>query len=195
MANTTKIARCAWASGSKTTPLMMTYHDLEWGHPLKDNDSLLFELLTLEIFQAGLSWEIVLKKRHHLKKAFWSFDLESVAKMGDDDVYRLCQNADIIRNKQKILATIHNAKVIQQIQTSYGSFSNYIWHFTENQVIDHNIQIPAEVPSKDALSEYISKAMKKIGFKFTGPVVIYAYLQSIGIINDHESNCTFKYHN
>lgn len=189
-----QVTRCQWVANYKPSSTMTAYHDVEWGHPLRDNDQLLFELLTLEIFQAGLSWEISLNKRPGLKRAFNDFDIEAVSQMTADDEETLKNNSEIIRNRLKIAATINNARAIQQVQTEFGSFSDYMWHFTQEQVIDHHITDIGLIPPQNKLSQLVAKDMKKRGFKFAGPVTIYSYLQGMGVINDHEQNCDFKYH-
>lgn len=192
--NMTNIKRCQWVAKYQDTDIMVSYHDQEWGHPLRDDDRLLFELLTLEIFQAGLSWEISLKKRPGLKLAFYDFDIENVSHMTESDAQKLKENPNIIRNSLKIAATISNANAIKNVKDDFGSFSNYMWHFTDNQVIDHQVVAYQDVVSQNELSQIISKDMKKRGFKFTGPVTIYSYLQGMGVINDHEMTCDWKYH-
>ena len=186
------IKRCEWVSHYSATDMMTKYHDTEWGKPLRDNDVKLFELLTLEIFQAGLSWEISLKKRSGLNEAFFHFDVDRVASMTEADVLRLKQDENIIRNGLKIAATINNARIIQHLQATFGSLSEYLWHFTDNQTINHHITRSSEIVAQNALSQQVAKDMKKQGFKFAGPVTIYSYLQAMGVINDHESTCAFN---
>lgn len=176
--------RCSWAKSS----LMMNYHDNYWGIPCHD-DQQLFELLTLETFQAGLSWEIVLKKQTAFEEAFDSFNIASVAHFSSQDVEHFLQNKQIIRNRQKINAMIHNAKVIQNLPCS---FDHYLWQFTNNITIKNHYQTYADIPTKTPLSIKISQQMKKDGFKFTGPVVIQSFIEAAGLVNDHEINC-FKY--
>ncbi|ADG40903.1 MULTISPECIES: DNA-3-methyladenine glycosylase I [Leuconostoc] len=190
----TNVKRCQWVSKYRETDIMVAYHDQEWGHPLRDDDRLLFELLTLEIFQAGLSWEISLKKRPGLKSVFYDFNIEKVSHMGESEVQKLKENPNIIRNRMKISATITNANAIQNVKNEFGSFSKYMWHFTDNRVIDHHVVAYQDVVNQNELSQTISKDMKKRGFKFTGPVTIYSYLQAMGVINDHEMTCNWKYH-
>ncbi len=173
---------------------MTKYHDQEWGRPLRDDDRSLFELLTLEVFQAGLSWEISLRKRPGMKLAFHDFDVLQVSQMTEKEALDLKTNPNIIRNGLKILATINNARAIKRVQDEFNSFSNYIWQFTNNKIIDNQVITNQDVPAQNALSQTIAKDMKKRGFKFLGPVTIYSYLQGIGIINDHEKTCSFKYH-
>ncbi|WP_294975242.1 DNA-3-methyladenine glycosylase I [uncultured Leuconostoc sp.] len=189
---TKKIVRCQWVAKYEVANDMTKYHDQEWGRPLRDDDRSLFELLTLEVFQAGLSWEISLRKRPGMKLAFHDFDVLQVSQMTEKEALDLKTNPNIIRNGLKILATINNARAIKRVQDEFNSFSNYIWHFTKNKIIDNQITTNQDVPAQNALSQVIAKDMKKRGFNFTGPVTIYSYLQGIGIINDHEENCSFK---
>jgi len=178
--------RCSWLD--ETSEIYVKYHDNEWGVP-KYEDRELFELLVLESFQAGLSWLTVLKKREAFRNAFDDFDVEKVASYDQAKVEELLQNKDIIRSRGKINAAILNAKVFINIQNEYGSFSNYIWGFTNGEIIknkDDNFQVSTP------LSDKISKDLKKRGMKYVGTVIVYSYLQSVGIVNDHELKC-FKY--
>lgn len=186
-----QLKRCLWAEG-KASQLMKNYHDCEWGRPIRGNDNLLFELLTLELFQAGLSWEISLRKRKALKEAFCQFNINLVSSMTLEDIEKLMLNRDIIQNRMKIKATINNAKIIQKIKASHITFSDYMWKFTKYEIINHTIKSPSDVPTQTRLSQEISKQMKALGFQFVGPVIIYSYLQAIGVINDHEMTCSFK---
>lgn len=177
--------RCKWVN--LKNPLYIKYHDSEWGVPHYD-DGYMFEFLVLESFQAGLSWECVLNKREAFKKAFDNFDYNKISNYDEQKVQELCRDDGIIKNKLKINATISNAKIFIQIQKEFGSFSNYIWSFTNNKVIkniDDNFQTTSE------LSDNVSKDLKKRGMKFVGSTIIYSYLQAIGIINDHELSCEF----
>lgn len=178
--------RCFWVD--EKSEIYVKYHDEEWGEP-KYNDRDLFELLILESFQAGLSWITVLKKREAFRIAYDNFDVEKVAKYNEDKVNELLNNQNIIRSKNKILSSINNAKIFIKIQKEYGSFSNYIWGFTNNKIIKNTQNyIPVSTP----LSDKISKDLKSRGMKYVGTVIIYSYLQAIGIVNDHEKGC-FKY--
>ena len=172
--------RCKWVN--LDNKLYVDYHDTEWGIP-KYDDKYLFELLILEMFQAGLSWECVLNKRYNFRMAFDNFDYEKISNYDEDKFNELLNNKGIIRNKLKIKASINNAKVFINIINEYGSFSNYIWGFTNNEIIYNCIVTHNE------LSDKISKDVKKRGMKFVGTTIIYSYLQAIGIINDHEKNC------
>lgn len=178
--------RCCWVD--EKSELYKKYHDEEWGVP-KYDDRDLFELLVLESFQAGLSWITVLKKREAFRKAYDNFDVQKVALYGKKKIQELLENKDIIRSKSKIEASILNAKIFIQIQEEFGSFSNYIWGFTGNKVIKNTTgKILASTP----LSDKISKDLKTRGMKYVGTIIIYSYLQAIGIVDDHEKNC-FKY--
>ena len=178
--------RCSWVN--ENSEIYVKYHDEEWGDP-KHNDRDLFELLILESFQAGLSWLTVLKKREAFKKAYDNFDVKKVANYDDKKINELLNNKDIIRSKNKILASNNNAKIFIQIQKEYGSFSKYIWGFTHNKVI---INKKDSIPVSTPLSDEISKDLKKRGMKFVGSIILYSYLQAAGIVNDHEKKC-FKY--
>ena len=153
------------------------------------NDRDLFELLILEGFQAGLSWITVLKKREAFRKAFDNFDVTKVSEYDEEKINALLENKDIIRSRGKITAAINNAKIFIEIQKEFGSFSNYIWGFTDNKVIKNTT---GEIPVKTELSDMVSKDLKKRGMKYTGSVIIYSYLQAVGVVNDHDINC-YKY--
>ncbi len=178
--------RCFWVD--EKSEIYTKYHDEEWGVP-KHDDRDLFELLILEGFQAGLAWITVLKKREAFRKAFDNFDVKKVSEYNEAKVNELMQNPEIIRSKNKIEAAINNAKIFMRIQKEFGSFSNYIWGFTDNKVIKNTND---EFQVKTELSDNISKDLKKRGMKYTGSVIIYSYLQAIGVVNDHETTC-FKY--
>lgn len=178
--------RCFWVD--EKSEIYTKYHDEEWGVP-KYDDRDLFELLILEGFQAGLAWITVLKKREAFRKVFDNFDVEKVSQYNDKKINELLENKDIIRSRNKIEASINNAKIFIQIQKEFGTFSNYIWSFTEHKIIKNTTD---KIPVKTELSDKISKDLKKRGMKYTGSVIIYSYLQAVGIINDHET-CCFKY--
>ena len=180
--------RCAWCGDD---PLYVAYHDQEWGVPLYD-DAGLFEFLILETFQAGLSWITILRKRENFRKAFDNFDYQKIARYDESKYEELLQNAGIIRNKLKIRATISNAQAFMKVQDEFGSFSDYIWGFTEGKPIQNRFETLKEVPAKTALSDVISKDLKKRGFKFVGSTVIYAHMQATGMVNDHVVSC-FRY--
>ena len=183
----TKI-RCAWCG---TDPLYMEYHDTEWGVPVY-NDEKLFEFLILETFQAGLSWITILRKRENFRKSFDKFDYKKIARYGENKYNNLLQDAGIIRNKLKIRATISNAQAFMEVQKEFGSFSNYIWDFTNGKPIKNNHENLSDLPAMTELSDTISKDLKKRGFKFVGSTVIYAHMQATGMINDHIVEC-FRY--
>lgn len=180
--------RCSWAGKD---PLYIEYHDTEWGVPLYDEEKL-FEFLILETFQAGLSWITVLRKRENFRKAFDGFDYKKISKYDDRKFEELLQDAGIIRNKLKIKATISNAVAFMEVQKEFGSFSNYVWSFTNGKPIKNKWKQMSEVPANTPLSDKISKDLKKRGFKFVGTTVIYAHMQATGMVNDHTTDC-FRY--
>lgn len=180
------IKRCSWVDLNSST--YIKYHDEEWG-VISHDDNYLFEMLTLEIFQAGLSWITILNKRKYFKKAFDNFDVNKISKYKDKKIKELLNNEQIIRNKRKIEATINNANIFLNIQKEFNTFDNYIWSFTKGKIIKNKSNI---ILTKSNLSDIITKDLKNRGMKFIGSTIIYSYLQSIGIINDHELDC-FKY--
>jgi DNA-3-methyladenine glycosylase I len=182
------IIRCSWCGND---PLYISYHDEEWGVPLYD-DQALFECLILETFQAGLSWITVLKKRKKFRDAFDHFDYHKIATYDEKKIESLLQNSGIIRNKLKILSAISNAKYFIEIQNEFGSFRKYIWGFVNENSIKNNFKTTSEYPVKTSLSETISKDLKNRGFKFVGATVVYAFMQAIGIVNNHVESC-FRY--
>lgn len=182
--------RCGWVK--LNNPLYVDYHDKEWGKPLKGDERALFELLCLETYQAGLSWETILKKRAAFKEAFHNYQIAKVAQMTDDELDGLLQNPDIVRNRQKIYATRANAQAFLNIQEAFGSFEHYLWSWVDFTPIDNAVEDYKDAPAKTPLSESLSKDLKKRGFKFVGPVCLYSYLQATGLINDHEITCDFK---
>jgi DNA-3-methyladenine glycosylase I len=177
--------RCDWCGSD---PLYVAYHDKEWGVPVKD-DPTLFEFLMLETFQAGLSWITVLKKREHFRKAFDGFDYQKIARYNTKKIEVLENDPSIIRNKLKIKATVTNAKAFIDIQNEWGSFSKYIWHFTNDKPIINHWENLSDIPAQTPLSTTISKDLKKRGFKFVGPTVVYAHMQATGMVNDHLVSC------
>ncbi|TCD54960.1 DNA-3-methyladenine glycosylase I [Alloscardovia theropitheci] len=179
---------CKWANSGNE--LMLRYHDEEWGTPCHDN-RMLFELLSLEVMQSGLSWQTVLNKRKALKEAFCDFDYAQVSSMNPLSP-DLLENSAIIRNKRKIAAIIHNARVVYDMQQRGISFDDYLWKFVDFKPIDHRIKSSDELPATDELAVNISKSMKSDGFSFVGPVVVYSFLEGTGVVNDHEVNC-FRY--
>ncbi|MBT4349875.1 DNA-3-methyladenine glycosylase I [bacterium] len=177
--------RCAWLTQN---PLMIKYHDDEWGVPLYD-DKKLFEFLLLDCFQAGLSWEIVLNKRANFKEAFSNFDYKKIAKYTNKDTKRLLADAGIIRNRLKIAATIINAQMFIQVQKEFGSFSEYIWQFVNNKPKINKFKKLSDIPATSLESDALSKDLKKRGFKFVGSTTIYAFMQAAGLVNDHTIDC------
>ena len=178
--------RCFWVD--ENSPLYVKYHDEEWGVP-KYDDHELFELLILESFQAGLSWITVLKKREAFRIAFDNFDVKKIAAYKENKIQELLNNEKIIRSKSKIEAAINNAKIFINIQNEFGSFSKYLWAFTDNKIIKRNNE---NIPVSSPLSDKISKDLKSRGMKYVGTIIIYSYLQAVGIIDDHDKDC-FKY--
>lgn len=175
-----ELKRCKWTN--LKNPTYIKYHDSEWGRPIKDDDKL-FEMLVLESFQAGLSWECVLNKRQNLKEAFDNFDVDKISKYDNDKIEELLSKENIIKNKRKIVAMVKNAQIYKDIQTERGSFSNYIWDFTNGKTL---IEIDK---SESELSDKISRDLKNRGMSFVGSKIIYSYLQAIGIIYSHEKDC------
>jgi DNA-3-methyladenine glycosylase I len=176
------IIRCSWAANS--TPLMQAYHDQEWGVPVYDSRHL-WEMLMLEGFQAGLSWSVILNKRVAFQKAFKNFDPEKVARFKEADIARLLEDPGIVRSRAKIEATIGGARAYLDMQQSGQDFAQFIWKMAGGKPI----QLSGPVPTKTALSEEISKALRARGFKFVGPVIVYAWMQAVGIANDHSPDC------
>ena len=177
--------RCAWCMKDD---LYKAYHDQEWGRPSKD-DKHLFEMMILESFQAGLSWYTILSKRENFRDAFAGFDVHKVAGFDEAKVEKLMHNAGIIRNRLKILAAISNAKKFIEIQNQFGSFSDYMWSFTQHKVIDNQPKHLSQIPAKTEISDAMAADLKKRGFKFMGSTVCYAKMQSIGMVNDHLMDC------
>jgi len=180
--------RCNWGN---STPIMIKYHDEEWGVPLHD-DKRLFEFFVLEGFQAGLSWQIVLNKREAFRTAFAGFDPEKVARFDERKIAELFEDASIIRNRAKIIATVNNAQRFLEIQAEFGSFDKYIWKFVDYKPIVNCFTDIKELPAKTPLSDLISSDLKNRGFKFVGSTVIYAHIQATGMVNDHLTFC-FRY--
>lgn len=183
---TNTIKRCAWVTPGNE--IYEKYHDTEWGVPVKD-DQKLFEFLVLESAQAGLSWITVLKKRENYRKAFAGFDPKKIARFDEKKVEALMLDAGIIRNRAKILAAIGNARVFLSVQKEFGSFAKYIWDFVEGKPIQNKIRTLKDLPAVTPLAEKLSKDLKKRGFKFLGPTVMYAHMQATGMVNDHFVDC------
>src|SRR5712664_711738 len=185
-----EVRRCDWAAFS-SNPLMIEYHDKEWGVPVHD-DKTLFEFLVLEGAQAGLSWETVLNKRENYRKAFNGFDPAKIARYGNRDVQRLLKDSGIIRNRLKIQATITNAKQSLAASKEFGSFDDYIWRFVGGKPIRHKFTSLGRIPSTTRESEAMSKELRGRGFRFVGPTICYAFMQAVGMVNDHTTKC-FRY--
>jgi DNA-3-methyladenine glycosylase I len=186
MAKVKTIHRCPWVDLSK--PDYIAYHDKEWGVPVHD-DRTLFEFLTLESAQAGLSWYTVLRKRENYRKAFDNFDPKKVARYGDKKIQQLLGDAGIIRNRAKILAAIHNASRFLEVQKEFGSFDAYIWSFTGGKTIVGKPKTLKDYRATSPESDALSKDLRKRGFKFVGSTIIYAHMQATGMVNDHVMSC------
>ena len=180
--------KCGWCLGD---PLYEAYHDSEWGVPVYD-DATIFEFLILETFQAGLSWITILRKRENFREALDDFDYKKIANYDAKKLASLLENPGIIRNKLKVNATVTNAQAFIKIQEEFGSFSEYIWSFVNHEPIQNAVKIYKEAPATTAISDALSKDLKKRGFKFTGSTVVYAHMQATGMVNDHEVDC-FRY--
>lgn len=172
--------------------LYEAYHDQEWGVPVHD-DGTFFEFLLLETFQAGLSWITILRKRENFRNAFDQFDYQKIANYDEVKIQELLQNEGIIRNKLKVRSAVTNAQEFMNIQKEFGSFSAYIWDFLDGKPLKNQVKDYKQAAATTALSDTISKALKKRGFKFVGSTVIYAFMQATGLVNDHETSC-FRYH-
>mgnify|MGYP003608481534 CR=1 FL=1 len=177
--------RCTWC---EKDDLYRKYHDQEWGVPVYD-DATIFEFLILETFQAGLSWHTILKKRENFRVAFDNFDYIKIAQYQEDKIQELLLDAGIIRNKLKVRSAVSNAQAFIKIQEEFGSFSKYIWAFTDGKPIDNKPQTLKEITATTPLSDAISKDLKKRGFKFVGSTVVYAHMQATGMVNDHVEDC------
>jgi DNA-3-methyladenine glycosylase I len=181
MSPPTEVKRCSWAEND---PLYSAYHDEEWGVPEYDSRTL-WELLMLEGFQAGLAWIIILRKRDAFRKAFKNFDPQKVARFGEADIARLLEDAGIVRSRAKIEATINGARIYLAMEKAGENFSDWVWDLCGGKPIQNSGPLPPSSP----LAEEISKALKKRGFKFVGPVIVYAWMQAAGMVNDHASDC------
>ena len=181
--------RCGWVK--MNNPLYVTYHDEEWGQPLHD-DRALFELLCMETYQAGLSWETVLNKRQAFREVFYNYQAQCISEMTDEELEALLDNPAIIRNRAKLFATRANAQAFLQVQKNYGSFDAYLWSFVEGKTIVNDVPDYHQASAKTALSEKLAKDLKKRGFKFTGPVAVLSFLQAAGLVDDHENDCEWK---
>ncbi len=177
--------RCPWCGSD---PLYVRYHDEEWGVPVHD-DRLHFEFLTLESAQAGLSWLTILRRRENYRRAYAGFDPEAVARYGETEIGRLMADSGIIRNRRKIEASVSNARAFLAVQAQFGSFDRYIWHFVEGRPVVGRWQTVEEVPARTALADTVSADLRGRGFRFLGPVIVYAHLQATGLVNDHLESC------
>jgi DNA-3-methyladenine glycosylase I len=182
------MTRCEWAGED---PLYIAYHDEEWGVPVHD-DRKLFEFLILEGAQAGLSWITILRRRENYRAAFDQFDPEKVARYNESRIAELLENSGIIRNRLKIRSAVQNAQAFLKVQEEFGSFDKYIWEFVDHQPIVNHWKEMSEIPAFTSLSEQISKDLKKRGFNFVGPTIVYAHMQATGMVNDHTTDC-FRY--
>lgn len=176
---------CEWPSND---PLMIKYHDNEWGTPVHD-DRKIFEFLVLDCFQAGLSWKTILHKRENFREAFDNFDYRKIARYNQDKIDSLLQNAGIIRNKAKIVGTINNAKYFLEVQKEFGSFDSYIWQFTDWRTIQNNHRSLKDIQAQSEESAAMSRDLVRRGFKFVGPTICYAFMQAAGMVNDHIVTC------
>ena len=176
---------CGWNSASE---IDRHYHDTEWGIPVHD-DQKQFEHLMMEVMQCGLSWELMLRKREVFRKCFDNFDYDKVATFNDEDVERIMNTENMIRSERKIRAIIKNARCFQKIRSAYGSFSNYLWAYSDNKTIVYSSHRNGCIPASNGLSEEISKDLKNKGFKYLGAITVYSHLQASGIINDHDVDC------
>ncbi|MDA8820032.1 DNA-3-methyladenine glycosylase I [Schleiferiaceae bacterium] len=179
--------RCSWCTGSE---LYQHYHDFEWGRPVRDEQKM-FEFLTLETFQAGLSWITILKKRENFREAFHQFNIKKIAAMNEQDIDSLMNNVGIIRNRKKIEAAIHNARILLRLHQNGTTLVDTLWAYMDNTPLDNQRKHLGEVPALTPLSTRISKDLKAIGFKFLGPTTIYAHMQACGMVNDHLVSCPF----
>jgi len=177
--------RCQWSLGH---PLLVSYHDEEWGVPVFD-DRELFEKLILDGAQAGLSWLTILKRRDGYRRAFEGFDPERIAGYGERDVERLLADPGIIRNRQKVAAAIGNAHAYLRLREELGSFSDYLWGFVDGRPIVNHFRVPRDVPAETEVSRRLSKDLKQRGFGFAGPTIVYAFMQAVGMVNDHAVDC------
>ena len=184
-----EVIRCSWVP--LDDPLYVAYHDIEWGTPVYD-DQTLFEYIVLESAQAGLSWKTILHKREGYRKAFKNFDPHKVSRYTSNDVTRLMKDASIVRNKRKIEATIQNARVFIQIQKECGAFSSYMWSFVHNTSINHSFSHHQQYPQYIDEAVHLSDDLKKRGFSFFGPTITYAHMQAVGMVNDHTTTCFRK---
>ncbi|MBW2690626.1 MAG: DNA-3-methyladenine glycosylase I [Deltaproteobacteria bacterium] len=189
MVEETIVRRCTWCGSD---PQYIAYHDEDWGVPVYD-DRLLFEMLILEGAQAGLSWLTILKKRDNYRKAFHDFDADRIARYDQQEIDRLMQDAGIVRNRLKIEAAVKNARGFLQVREESSSFSDYLWRYVDGKQIVNEWKELSDIPAHTKISNQLSKDLKKRGFNFIGPTICYAFMQSIGMVNDHTTDC-FRYH-
>jgi DNA-3-methyladenine glycosylase I len=182
------LPRCQWPGNTESNPLMVEYHDCEWGVPVHD-DRKHFEYLLLDAFQAGLSWSTVLNKRENFRKAFDNFDPERIARYTRRDMKTLLDNPGIIRNRLKVEATVNNARLFLELQAQEGSFDAFIWQFVDGRTRHNHWRSLKQLPATTVQSDAMSKALKARGFKFTGSTICYAYMQAAGLVNDHVMRC------
>lgn len=180
-----ELTRCAWAGDDE---LYCLYHDKEWGVPVHD-DGKLFEMLVLEGAQAGLSWITILRKRENYRRAFDGFDIDKILEYDDAKLESLLQDSGIVRNRLKIQSVITNARAFRAVQQEHGSFDSFLWSYVDGKPIRNTRRNTSEIPASTELSERISKDLKKRGFKFVGPTIVYAFMQSVGMVNDHTTDC------
>ncbi len=183
-----EVVRCPWSEGHE---LLREYHDREWGLPLHDEERH-FEYLMLETMQAGLSWLTILKKREAFRSAFVGFDPERIARFGESEVEACLQDPGIIRNRRKIEAAVRNARAFLEIRGEFGSFDRFLWSFVDGEPVIHALESEDQMPAQNELSRSVSAELKRRGFSFVGPVIVYAHLQAVGVINDHLTSC-FRY--
>ncbi len=189
MTEETTVKRCTWCGSD---PQYIAYHDEDWGVPIYD-DRLLFEMLILEGAQAGLSWLTILKKRDNYRKAFHGFDATRIARYDQTEIDRLMQDTGIVRNRLKIETAVKNARGFLQIRKEFSSFSDYLWSYVDGKQIVNKWKYLSDIPAYTKLSDQLSKDLKKRGFNFVGPTICYAFMQSVGMVNDHTTEC-FRYH-
>jgi DNA-3-methyladenine glycosylase I len=183
--------RCAWAADA--SPLMQAYHDTEWGVPVHD-DAVLFEFITLEGAQAGLSWETVLRKRERYREVFAGFDLAKVARFTPARIEKILTDPGVIRHRGKLESVVSNARAIRAIAAEFGSFDAYLWQFTGGKPIVNRPKTMAGVPALTPLAEALSRDLRKRGLRFVGPTIVYAFMQAVGLVNDHLATCAFRIH-
>lgn len=181
------MTRCDWVSSA----LDQRYHDEEWGKP-KFDDDILFEMLILEGMQAGLSWTTILNKREHYREALDNFSVEKIKDYDQEKINELLKNPGLVRNKLKMRSLVKNANAFIAVQNEFGSFAAYLWQYVDGKPIDHHFKTIKDVPAVDVISEKMSKDMKKRGFTFVGPTICYAYMQAVGLVNDHIEHCDFR---